>query len=106
MPSNSACIRPEICLLDVNSSGNRFDIELRFRTEGRYCCCEPSCHVPTTDLSWWKTFRSHIREVSDRDPPPMVIHVAGVVEPGALFDVTGASEGFCYSHNATEKDAQ
>lgn len=78
---------PRSTVIDVSSSGNRFEIELRFVRGEQYCCMEPGCFVAGYARAWWQRFRAALAEVSDRDPPPMTISVRGVFERGAIFAV-------------------
>lgn len=74
-------------VLSVSDSGNRFEVELRFVRGTLYCCAEPGCFLPTFNSDWWRRFREHLREVSDREPPPFVVTVHGIVEEGTELEV-------------------
>lgn len=78
--------RPRVRVLDVSDSGHRVQIELRFLSGERYCCAEPGCFLGTYDPAWWNGVRVRLKQVSDRDPPPMSLAIVGVVEEGAEFE--------------------
>lgn len=81
---NSRC-PPTLRVLSASDSGTRIEIELRYRAGVRYCCAEWMCHFPVHRRSWWQNVRETLRAITDRDPPPMSVHVFGVVEHGALL---------------------
>src|SRR5262245_54093873 len=91
-PKDARLTKPTIRLLSVNASGNRMEIEMRFRSGETYCCAELGCHVATHDAEWWKSFRSCISRMTDRDPPPMTLTIYGVIDAGARL-LSSASLG-------------
>ncbi len=78
--------RPQARIIAVNPAGTSFEIELRFKAGRTYCCIEPGCFLSTYSRAWWDSFRAALREVSDREPPPLSITIHGVVEAGAILD--------------------
>lgn len=78
---------PSIRVLSVSDSGHRFEIEMRFRTGDLYCCEGAHCFLSTYSKSWWTKFRARLAQVTDREPPPMVMQIHAVIEEGAMFEV-------------------
>jgi hypothetical protein len=102
---------PIITVLAANDGGIRLEVELRFRSGRRYCCTESQCHLGAS-RRWWQKVREHLRDVSDRDPPPISLSVTGVVEPGALFEshrslgMPEASDAYTYAAQVREIEAR
>jgi hypothetical protein len=113
LPRESGPAFPDVRMLSVSNSGTHFEVELRFRPGETYCCCEPEDFLATWGAWWWRTFRAHLAEVSDREPPPMSVTVFGAIENGARFEVyvpfglPRESEAFTYRNEpAHERDAR
>lgn len=86
-PANPDHAWPEVRVLAASNRGNRLELELRFRSGTLYCCAEPGCFLPDHDPAWWAAIRARIHERIDRDPPPFIITVRGIVEDGARLAV-------------------
>ncbi len=82
-PTTRGMARPLARVLAVSPRGSQIEIELRFKAEEKYCCSEPGCSLPTFSREWWRAFRKHLNESSERNPPPLTLRVDVVVEPGA-----------------------
>jgi hypothetical protein len=100
---------PEVRVIGVSQSGNRVEIELRFRS-GKVCSAiEPGDFLGTYCSHWWQRLREHLGEVTDRTPPPMTLTVHGVIEPGVLVEGDDAARTpqqtatFCYRHRLSDE---
>ena len=91
-------VRPRCELVAYSAEERLLQLRLTFERNGSYCCCEPGCHIFLHSRSQWERLRSVlVRGGAQVAPESLDVHVLGVVEAGARFQVRhGASEAFDY----------
>lgn len=68
------------------------DVALGYLSGEVYCCGALGCSIPYYERSWWRRLRKNL-EREGLTPParPITLHVAEIMEPGAVFPILGAS---------------
>ena len=85
VPGDPEARQPPVYGVSASLDGGVIELSLTFRAGSAYCCCQWGCHLALYEGKRWDWLRRELATRGVPAPDRLELHLAVVVEAGALF---------------------